>query len=468
MRAKKLMTAEEDGVLMLLKGEKHIAGSVASDPQSKASAETPFRTWARPDCRMYGSADSLNSEHGCRNLNDRHSKSYDQKGNVICGNSSFLSRFIEFRINDNKMCLKMAPGTENGSEKPGDAEEPEITVLTQSECTKSHVDAISSSLGTESLDKEMATPLQFDNKSLEVGESVSRPCNEKEGKDMELEDEKCTSEHFDVNPDEDKVTGDLQSNVLCKISAVRRVEKLRIRNGQPENANSSKDVCENAIYGVTDHKGGSSVTKSTSGAKEDVVKLDSRRNGASTKDSPPRKISFRVRGSSNSGRLSSSCVPSAASRRSSASNKSVLTEPRVPILSSIKVAALTSKFNAIIHENKGQGSGEIIPNDPKKKLLIAQLATGLTTNTSKRPPSAEKLFVCRRNSSNTKRDSSLSNTGVLGNFASMGTALRKLSLVKQPLVETESSHKSSSNSNTKDCKEGTIWRTGHQLREVKV
>jgi len=71
MRAKKLMTAEEDGVLMLLKGEKHIDGSVASDPQSKASTETSFHTWAHPDCRMYGSADSLNSEHVCRNLNDR-------------------------------------------------------------------------------------------------------------------------------------------------------------------------------------------------------------------------------------------------------------------------------------------------------------------------------------------------------------------------------------------------------------
>ena len=104
MRAKELMIAEEGGVLMLLKGEKHITGSVASDLQSKASAETSFHTWARPDCRMYGSADSLNSEQGCRNLNDRHSKSYEQKGKVICGNSSFLSRFIECRINDNKMC----------------------------------------------------------------------------------------------------------------------------------------------------------------------------------------------------------------------------------------------------------------------------------------------------------------------------------------------------------------------------
>jgi hypothetical protein len=449
MRAKKLMTAEEGGVLMLWKGEKHVTGSVASDPQSKTSAEN----WERPDCRIYDSADSLNSEHGCRNLNDRHPKSYEQKGKVICGNSSFLSRFIEFRINDSKLCLKTASGAEHGSEKPGVAEEPEISVLAQSACTKGHVDAISSSRGREALDKEMATPYQFDKNSLEVGETLSQPCNEKEGNDTEAEDEKSTSEHSDVNPDKGRVTGDLHSNVLSEISAVRRVEELKIRNeGQPEDANSTKKICENAIYGVNNHKGGSSVTKSTSGAKEDVVRVDSRRSGASTKDSAPRKVSFRVRGSSNSGRLSSLCVSSAASRRSTASNKALLTDPKVPILSSSKVAALASKFNAIIHENKGQRSSEVIQNDSKKKLLISHLASGLTTNTTKRSPSAEKVFVSRRNSSNSKRDSSLSNTGVSGNFATLGVTLRKQSFVKQPLVETESSHKCSSNSNTKDCK----------------
>jgi len=110
---------------------------------------------------MYGSADSLNSEQGCRNLNDRHSKSYEQKGKVICGNSSFLSRFIECRINDNKMCFKMASVTENGSEKPCGAEESEIFVLAQSACTEIHIDAISNSRGTEVFDKEMANPYQF-------------------------------------------------------------------------------------------------------------------------------------------------------------------------------------------------------------------------------------------------------------------------------------------------------------------
>jgi hypothetical protein len=94
MRAKKLMTAEEGGVLMMLKGEKHVTGSVAADPQSKESAEPSFHTRARPDCRICGSADSLNRENGSRTLVDRHSKPYEQDRKVICGNSSFLSRFI--------------------------------------------------------------------------------------------------------------------------------------------------------------------------------------------------------------------------------------------------------------------------------------------------------------------------------------------------------------------------------------
>jgi hypothetical protein len=89
-KAKKLITAEEGGVLMLLKGEKHITGSAAADLQSKASAEPSFHTWTRPECVTRGSADSLNSENGSRTLADRRSKSYEQEIIVICGNSRFL------------------------------------------------------------------------------------------------------------------------------------------------------------------------------------------------------------------------------------------------------------------------------------------------------------------------------------------------------------------------------------------
>ena len=451
MRAKKLMTAEEGGVLMLLKGEKHITGSVAADHQSKVPAETSFHSWTRPDCRIDDSGENLNGENGSRTLNERHSKSHEQEGKAICGNSSFLSRFIEFRINDSQLCLKMAPGTEDGSEESGRAEEPEISVLAQSACTKSQVDIKSSSRRAESSDKEMVSPNQFDKNSMEIRETLSRPGDEKDGNDEDVRDENSSSGQFEVNLDKGRVTGDLHSKVQSDTSAVRRVEELRICTAvQPENAKSTKDVRENVSDGVNDHEGGCSVAKSASEAKEDVVKVDSRRSGAVTRDSPPRKVSFRVRGSCNSGRLTSSAVSSAASRRSSASNKALFTDARVPNLTSSKVAALASKFNAIIHENKGQRSGEVVQNDCKKKHLISQLATGLTTNTTKKPPSAEKMFVSRRNSSNSKRDSSLSNTGCTANIASLGVSLRKHPFTKQPLVETDSSHKSSSNINTKD------------------
>ena len=108
--------------------------------------------------------------------------------------------------------------------------------------------------------------------------------------------------------------------------------------------------------------------------------------------------------------------------------------------------------------------------DPKRKLLISQFTTGLTTNTSKRPPSAEKLFVSRRNSSNSKRDSSFSfqTLGLLeilllcvlhlGNSRLPNSRWWKQRVVTNlPVTATR-----------RTAKEGTIWRTGHQLREMKV
>ena len=85
----------------------------------------------------------------------------------------------------------------------------------------------------EALDKELATPCQFDNNSLALVEALSRPCNEKEGNDVDVADEKSTSEYFDLNPNKGRVTGDLHSNVVSEISAVRGVEELRMRNCQP-------------------------------------------------------------------------------------------------------------------------------------------------------------------------------------------------------------------------------------------
>ena len=50
-----------------------------------------------------------------------------------------------------------------------------MSVLAQSACTEGRVNAISNSRGEEALDKEMATRYQFDNNSLEVRKSLSRP-----------------------------------------------------------------------------------------------------------------------------------------------------------------------------------------------------------------------------------------------------------------------------------------------------
>jgi len=169
-----------------------------------------------------------------------------------------------------------------------------------------------------------------------------------------VEDEKCTSEHFDLNTDRNRITGDLHINVLTEIFAVRRVEDLRLRNCLLENANSSKEICKNAIYGVNNHKGGNSDKKYTSGAKEDV-KVYSRGSGASAKNS-------------FLGKSGSECaeVPTAGGYRHRVYRQlqpglfqALFTDPRVRILSFIKLAAFDSKFNAIIHKNKGERRARI-------------------------------------------------------------------------------------------------------------
>jgi hypothetical protein len=73
---------------------------------------------------------------------------------------------------------------------------------------------------------------------VKLAETVSRQEN-----DVQVEDENCSSEHFEVNTDKVRVTGDLPSNVLSEISVVRRVQELKIHNEiYPEDANSMKEV----------------------------------------------------------------------------------------------------------------------------------------------------------------------------------------------------------------------------------
>ena len=409
MRVKELKTKEGDGVLTVLKGGKHATSSMAVGPQLRSSAETSVHNWGRPACGIGNSAENLNVENGSRSLDDTRSKSYQQEGKVICGNPSFLSRFIEFRINGNELCVKMTPGTGNSIEQRV----------------------------ADALDTEIVSAYQFRNNAREIAKTLSQPDCDKGGNENSL------SERAGVNPDVDRVIGDAD-RVLCNISAVGRVEELRIRiEGQVENTGNG--VRENVSAGVKGYKDQSFAPKSAADAKEDGMKTD-RRSSASTRDNTPRKVSFRVRGSSNNGRLSSH-ISSTASRRSSTLSKALFADARLPKLSSTKVAALASKFNAIIHENKGVRSDEVIQNDSKKKLPISQLTTGLTTGTIKKPPAAEKLFTSRRNSSNSKRENSLSNSGGVASSTSVGVALRKQSFVKEPLAETDIVHKSSS---TKD------------------
>jgi hypothetical protein len=320
----------------------------------------------------------------------------------------------------------MTPGTRNSIEEPGSRKVPDISVNVGSKC---------SPLVADALDTEIVSPYQFHNNAREIAKTLSQPDCEKGGNENSL------SERAGVNPDVDRVIGDPVSDVLCNISAVGRVEELRIRiEGQVENTGNG--VRENVSAGVKGYKDQSFAPKSAADAKEDGMKID-RRSGASTRDNTPRKVSFRVRGSSNNGRLSSH-ISSAASRRSSTLSKALFADARLPKLSSTKVAALASKFNAIIHENKGMRSDEVIQNDSKKKLPISQLTTGFTTGTVKKPPAAEKLFTSKRNSSNSKRENSLSNSGGVASSTSVGVALRKQSFVKEPLAGTDSVHKSSS------------------------
>jgi hypothetical protein len=94
----------------------------------------------------------------------------------------------------------MAPVTENGSETSGGAEITEMSTLAQSACSKGHSGIMSNSSGGDELHKDMVSPYQFDKSLIELGKAISRP-----GKNVQVEDESFSSEHFDVNTDKDRV-----------------------------------------------------------------------------------------------------------------------------------------------------------------------------------------------------------------------------------------------------------------------
>lgn len=434
--------------MMVLKGAKHISSSISTDAQLKASPQTSFRNGRSLDSRI--GVSRINSADRNHTLDNKHSNSLQPERKVICGKSNFLSRFIEFRINDNKLCKKMTSGAENGNEESVSVGIGNVSVLMDGSVSESHAAIELFAEGIDSTESKISTH-SLDTDSMEIKGKLSGSDMTKIDNGSMVKSEDFSIKQFEVSTDRNTVIGDPVTNFLYKIPAIHRVEELRIRiEGDVENTNYVKER-KNVHSKLKNCKNEGSVKKIATEAHEDGPKLEIKRSGSNTKESP-RKVSFKVRSSSNNGRLSSSCMSSAGCRRSSALNKGLLADARAPNLSS-KVAALASKFNAIILENKEQRSVEIIQNDSKKKLLvIPQLAAGSITTASKKQPPTEKMIVSRRNSSNSKRESSLSSHGNNSKGASFGVALRKHSSTRQPISETDNSQKPSTNSNTKDSK----------------
>jgi hypothetical protein len=450
MRAKKLTTGEEDGVMIVLKGAKHAAHTIAADPQLKTSTQTSFHDWRSPNSGTGSPAGSVNSANTNRTVDSRHSNSHQQERKVMCGKSSFLSRFIEFRINDNKLCVEMTPGAENGNEESDGLRHENVTVLVDGSDGENHAVPESYAEGTDTVASEISSN-QFDNDTSGIREELSVSDMTKQENDSMVQSEDSSLKQFEVYANRNTVFSDRVTNVPYKASEIRRVEELRIRiEGKVENANHFKEH-KNVHTKEKNYKNEVSVKRVGTEAQQDGLKLEIKRSGSNTKENPTRKVSFKVRSSSNNGRLSSSYISSAGSRRSSALNKGILGDARAPNLSS-KVAALASKFNAIILENKEGRSVEIIQNDSKKKLLvIPQLPAGPIITASKKQQPTEKMAVSRRNSSNSKRETS-SNHGNGVKVSSLGVAHRKHSSAKQHILETDNSQKLSNSSSTKEYK----------------
>jgi hypothetical protein len=343
--------------------------------------------------------------------------------------------------------MKMTSGNENINEEPGGTDKREMQILLKSPVSEDQPAIESSADGANSVSSEIPLPDHLDNRSTDTTDMLSLSVIDKKGHDSGIQNEEFSPKQSEGNTGGNRVIGDIIRNVLPKIPTVRRVEELRIRiEGNLENTDSAKKKIGNSV--VKNHTGEKCAIKSAAEVKEESNKAEIRRSNSNARENPPRKVSFKVRSSSNNGRLSSSYISSAASRRSSALSKGSLTDSRI----SSKVAVLASKFNAIIYENKEEKNVDIIQNDSKKFLMIPQFSTGSITTTSKKQSQTEKAFVSRRNSSNSKRESCLSNIGGNTKSASLGVALRKPSSTKQPLLESDNSHKSSNSSITKDCK----------------
>jgi hypothetical protein len=441
MRTKKLSTVKEGEVIMVLKE----TNSVSTEPQLKGSAQTSFRNWGSLNSETGVSADSVNSAHRNCTLDNKRSGSHLQDEKVICGKSSFLSRFIEFRINDNKLCSKMAPAAENDNEESESLGTGNVSVV-DGLVSDSHA-AIESFVDRIDSVQSQISPHQLDNDSLLITEEVSVSDTSKEDNGSTAQSENSLLKQFELNTNKNTV---ISVPVTNKAPEIRRVEELTTRiEGKVENTNYLKER-KNVHTKLKNCKNESSIKRIAAEVQQDGVKLEIKRTGSNTKDNPPRKVSFKVRSCSNNGRLSSLYMSSAGFRRSTTLNKGVVADPRAPNVSS-KVAALASKFNAIILENKEERSVEIVQNDSRKSLMIPPLPEGSITSASKKQPPTEKMSSPRRNSCNTKRESISSNHGNNTKSSSLGIASRKHSSARQHLLETDNNQKIS-NSNTKDCR----------------
>ncbi|KDR20998.1 hypothetical protein L798_04510 [Zootermopsis nevadensis] len=445
MRAKKLATEDGDEILMVLKGAKHITSSVSTDAQFMALTATSPHNWPAVDCSIGVSANSFNSDKSLA-LDKEHSKSCQEEEQSICGNSSFLRRFIEFRINDSDLSLKMTSGNEKSSVESSGAGKREMKILFTSPGSEDQPSIESSADGANSVASKKPLPDYSDNTSTYPTDMLSRSAIHKERNDSGLQNEEFPPKQSEGNTGRNQVTGDIIRHVFPKIPTIRRVDELRIRiEGNLETTDSTKKVCTIGNSVINNYADEKYSIKSAPEVKEHRSKVEVRRSNSNTRENPPRKVSFKVRSSSNNGRLSSSYISSATSRRSSALSKGSLTDSKIPS----KVAVLASKFNAIIHENKEEKSVEIIQNDSR---MLPQFPAGSITPSNKKQPQTERAFVSRRNSSNSKREGCLSSTGGNTKSVFLGVALRKHSSTKQPLLEPDNSQKSSNSSITKDCK----------------
>ena len=393
-----MMTKGEDGVVKVLKE----AQNVSSDSHTKSSAREPLHKWENIDGENSVPSKNMCSENKQHSLDDNSSKN-NQKEHLIYGNPSFLSRFIEYRSEDKVPCNIKDSQKEN--EVNTNIESSTKLVAFQSTTVVKQTDEVQSDMtdtslhdhvnnsGTE-LMKDTLSEMAIDKKEKGVGDTSSK--------------------QYVKSSVKSHSNDSTAKKVQVKVPSIRRVEEIRRRiEGNVDNSKTSKES-KSPVPKLKNNRADSK-SKSTLDSKEDANKVEIRRNNSNTKDSPPRKVSFKVRSSINNGRISSI---SSSSRRSSGL-KTAHMDSKSSNFSSSKVAALASKFNAIIYENKdGKLTGTLSTDSKRKSISTPQLSVDLPKNVTasshnsrvgwmnslKKPIPTEKTFISRRLSNSQKKE----------------------------------------------------------------